>query len=319
MRETYVTAQSRVGSGVRSEAMAAAAHEIDPPTMAGAQERTVTIATHDAGSLDVHLYEAGEGPPVVLLHGWPQHAWCWRHVVPLLSDSYRLICPDLRGFGWSDAPGKGYNGETFGADTIALLDALDVERAHLIGHDWGGFAAFAAGLAAPRRIDRMLVLNTIPPWVDIRPRLALEAWRSWYAVAMATVGERIVRSRPDLIARALRGDQVHDGMSREDAEAYAARLSRPESARASQMLYQSYLRSFREVFVRRRYADLRLTVPTRFVFGEQDVAVSKLLLEGVERHADDLTVEMVPDSGHFIPEEKPELIAARARELFAAA
>ena len=287
--------------------------------MDGAEQRTVTIATHDAGPLDVHLYEAGEGPPVVLLHGWPQHAWCWRYVVPLLSDSYRLICPDLRGFGWSGAPGTGYNGETFGADTIALLDALGIERAHLIGHDWGGFAAFAAALAAPARIDRMVVLNTVPPWVNVRPRLALEAWRSSYAFVMATLGERIVRSKPDLIARMLRADSVHDRITREDAQAYAAQLSRPESARATQLLYQSYVRSFREVLVRRRYADLRLTVPTRFLFGEQDMAVSKLLLDGVERHADDLTLELVPDSGHFIPEEKPELIAERARALFATA
>jgi len=287
-----------------------------PPAMAGAEQRTVEIETHDVGPLDVHLYEAGDGPPVVLLHGWPQHAWCWRHVVPLLADRHRCICPDLRGFGWSGAPDKGYNGETFGADAIALLDALGIERAHLIGHDWGGFAAFAAALAAPNRIDRMVVLNTIPPWVNVRPRLLLEAWRSWYAVAMAAAGERIVRSRPQVIAKALRADQVHEGITREEAEAYAARLARPESARATQMLYQSYVRSFREVMVRNRYADLRLTQPTRFLFGEQDVAVSKRLLEGVERHGDDLTVELVPDSGHFIAEEKPELVAHRARDLF---
>jgi pimeloyl-ACP methyl ester carboxylesterase len=289
---------------------------VHPPQMAGAEQRTVTIDTHDAGPLDVHLYEAGSGPPVVLLHGWPQHAWCWRHVVPLLSDSHRLICPDLRGFGWSGAPATGYNGETFGADAIALLDALGIERAHLIGHDWGGFAAFAAGLAAPQRIERMIVLNTVPPWVNMRPRLVLEAWRSSYAFLMAAAGERIVRSRPSVIARALRADQVHDGMTRADAEAYAARLSRPESAKATQLLYQSYVRSIREVMLRNRYADLRLTVPTRFLFGEQDVAVSRHLVEGVESHGDDLTLELVPDSGHFIPEEKPELIARRARELF---
>ena len=137
-----------------------------PPEIAGAVRRTVTIQTHADGPLDVHLYEAGDGPPVLMLHGWPQHAWSWRHVIPKLADDYRLICPDLRGFGWTDAPGRGYDGETFGADAIALLDALEIERAHLIGHDWGGFAVFAAALAAPQRVDRMVVLNTVPPWVD---------------------------------------------------------------------------------------------------------------------------------------------------------
>jgi pimeloyl-ACP methyl ester carboxylesterase len=288
-----------------------------PPEIAGAEQRTVTIDAHDVGALNVHLHEAGEGPPVLLLHGWPQDALCWRYVMPLLADRYRVIAPDMRGFGATDAPGRGYNGETLGADAIALLDALEIERAHLIGHDWGGFATFAAGIAAPRRIASMVVLNTIAPWVKPGPRQALQLWRSSYAVVFAAFGEQIVRSRPDLIARMLRADRVHEGISRDAAEGYAARLQRPESARASALLYRSYVRSFRAVAVERRYADLRLTVPTRFLFGTQDLAVSHHLLEGVERHCDDLTVELVEDSGHFIPEEKPALVAERAAELFA--
>lgn len=288
-----------------------------PPEIAGAEQRTVTIDAHDVGALNVHLHEAGEGPPVLLLHGWPQDALCWRYVMPLLADRYRVIAPDMRGFGQTDAPGRGYNGETLGADAIALLDALEIERAHLIGHDWGGFATFAAGIAAPRRIASMVVLNTISPWVKPGPRQALQLWRSSYAVVFAAFGERLVRSRPDLIARMMRADRVHEGISRDDAEGYAARLQRPESARATALLYRSYVRSFRAVAVERRYANLRLTVPTRFLFGTQDMAVSHHLLEGVERHCDDLTVKLVEDSGHFIQEEKPELVAERAAELFA--
>lgn len=278
----------------------------------------VTIQTHDAGPLDVHCYEAGSGPPVLLLHGWPQHAWAWRYVVPLLADRHRLICPDLRGFGWSAAPGHGYNGVTFGADAIALLDALEIDRAHVIGHDWGGFAAFAAGIAAPQRIDSMVVLNTLPPWIEISPRLARELWRTSYAFVLAAIGDRLVTSRPQLIAKMLRGDAVHDGISWDDALAYAEQLRRPESAQATKQLYGSYVRSFREVVIRRRFEDLRLTVPTRFLFGAQDLAVSHLALAGIERHCDDIAVELVEDSGHFIAEEKPELVAERAAELFGA-
>jgi pimeloyl-ACP methyl ester carboxylesterase len=287
------------------------------PEIPGAEQRTVTIETQDVGPLDIHLYEAGDGPPVLLLHGWPQDAASWRYVIPLLADRYRLIAPDLRGFGQSAAPGSGYDGVTLGADAIALLDALEIERAHMIGHDWGGFAAFAAAIAAPQRFASMVVLNTIPPWVKPSPRLALELWRTLYAFVLAGAGERIVRDRPELIAKMLRADRVHDGISRADAEAYAARLRRPESAHASQQLYRSYVRSFRAVVVERRFAQLRLTVPTRFLFGTNDKAVSRHMLNGIEDHCDDLTVEWVDDSGHFIPEEKPELVAERAAQLFA--
>lgn len=290
---------------------AAAAPEIE-----GAVQRTVTIQTHDVGPLEVHLYEAGDGPPVLLLHGWPQDAWSWNRLIPRLADRHRLIAPDLRGFGLSGAPGSGYDGVTFGADAIALLDALEIEQAHLIGHDWGGFAAFAAAIAAPQRFASMVALNTAPPWVEPSWRLALELWRTWYVFLFASVGARIVRNRPGLIARMLRADQVGDGMTRAEAEGYAARLRRPESARATQLLYQSYVRSFKTVMVERRFQDLRLTVPTRFLFGTGDKAVSQHMLTGMERHCDDLVLELVPGSGHFIPEEQPELIAARAAELF---
>ena len=296
--------------------MASAATIPAPPDIAGAEQRTVTIQTADAGPLGVHLYEAGEGPPVLLLHGWPQDASCWRYVIPLLADRHRLIAPDLRGFGRSDAPRGGYDGVTFGADALALLDALEIERAHLIGHDWGGFAAFAAGIAAPRRVASMVVLNTIPPWVKPDPRLLPELWRAWYVVAMATAGDRIVRDRPGLIARMLRGDRVQDGISREDAQGYAARLRRPESARASKLLYRSYLRAAKSVLTGRGDGERRLEAPTHFLFGTNDLAIPQRLLEGIERHCDDIVVELVPDSGHFIAEEKPELVAERAAELF---
>lgn len=287
-----------------------------PPEIPGAAQRTVTVRTHDAGPLDVHLYEAGDGPPVVLLHGWPQDAWCWRYVIPLLADRYRLIAPDLRGLGQTGAPGRGYNGMVIGADAIALLDALEIERAHLIGHDWGGFGAFAAAIAAPQRIASMVALNTSPPWLELSPRLAWELRRSWYVFLLAACGEWVVRERPGLIARMMRGDRVHDGISRADAQGYAARLQRPESARATTLYYRSFARSFQAVLLQRRFEELRLTVPTRLIFGAQDGALSPVVLRGVERHCDDLVVELVADSGHFIAEEKPQLVAERAAELF---
>ena len=287
-----------------------------PPDVPGAEHRSVTIATADAGPLELHVLEAGpaDAPPVLLLHGWPQHAWCWRHVIPLLADEFRLIAPDLRGFGWSDCPAGGYDPPTFAADAVALLDALDVDRAHVIGHDWGGSAAFAMGLDAPERVERMLVLCTVAPWVERSPALVAGAWRSWYAVVMAIAGDRLLRARPEVLARGIRRDAVHpEGMTAEDASAYAMRLAEPARARATKLLYRTYLRQAVGPNDARR-----LTVPTRFLFAAADRAVPKATLRGVERHGDDLRIEMVPDSGHFMCEEKPALVAARARELFAA-
>ncbi len=290
-----------------------------PPEIAGATHRTVTIATADAGPLDVHVIEAGSGPPVLLLHGWPEHAGCWRDVVPRLADRYRLICPDLRGFGWSGTPGRGYDGETFAADQVALLDALGIERAHVIAHDWGGFAGFLLALHHPERVGRMLQTNTAPPWIAPSAKLAGEIWRTWYVWAIAFGGAQLLRRRPEQLARLMRRGVVHsEGFTERDAIAYMELLREPERMRASMLVYRSYLRAFVTIALRRRYEPLRLRTRTHFLFGTNDAFISTAYLHDLDRHCDDLTIELVPDSGHFLPEEKPALVAERAAELFGA-
>jgi pimeloyl-ACP methyl ester carboxylesterase len=286
------------------------------PLIPGAGRRLVEIETADAGQLRLQVAELGEGPPVLLLHGWPQHSGCWRYVAPLLAEHHRVICPDNRGFGGSDAPGRGYDPQTFAADAIALLDALEVPSAFLVGHDWGGFAGFLACFSEPDRIQAFVALNTPTPWVRPSPRLLLEAWRSWYAMLMASpvLSQLILRQLPDLVGRGMVRDVVHDLLTEEDGRAYAQQLARPHSAHATEQLYRFYL--LRAITQRGRWGSQRLVVPTRLLFGERDGAVPTLAVRGHEGHADDMEVELVPDSGHFIPEEKPELIAERALELF---
>ena len=97
-----------------------------------------------------------------------------------------MLAPDLRGFGSTEAPGRGYDGETFARDQIALLDALGIEQVKLIGHDWGGWTAMMLGLDHPERIDCMIVIDAPHPWPRLRPSLIPELWRSWYAAALAT-------------------------------------------------------------------------------------------------------------------------------------
>jgi len=288
-----------------------------PPDIDGASHRHVAVDTADAGRIDLHVLEAGKGPPVLLLHGWPQHAWCWRHVIPRLAGDFRLIAPDLRGFGWSGVTEGGYDPVTFASDAIALLDSLEIERAHVVGHDWGGATAFVMALAHPERVQRLLVLNTVPPWVEVSPQLIAGAWRSWYAVVMAAAGDLVLRRRPGLLAEAIRRDAVHpEGMTEADARAYVARLREPDRLHATKLLYRTYLRALAGRGAGAGLRNERLTQPTHFLFGANDGAISPHVLKGLHDHADQLEIEMVEDSGHFICEEKPELIAQRARELF---
>src|SRR5947209_2285710 len=109
----------------------ATASPVQLPSIEGVEHRRVSV--NDA---ELHLACAGDGPPLLLLHGWPQHWWCWRHVIPTLAHSRRVIAPDLRGWGWSQAPPGDYAKSTFAADVLALLDAEGLDRVSVIGHDW---------------------------------------------------------------------------------------------------------------------------------------------------------------------------------------
>jgi pimeloyl-ACP methyl ester carboxylesterase len=286
-----------------------------PPDIPGAEHRLAEIETPDAGRLRVHYAEAGEGPPLLLLHGWPQHFWCWRRVVPELSGGFRLICPDLRGFGWSDAPGRGYDNETFAADAIALLDALELDRVGVIGHDWGGFTSFLLALNHPERVRALLAVGTPIPWVKPSPRLAAGFWRTWYAWALATIGREAVRRRPGAVRLMLARGAPDEAIDDREAEVYAERLREPARAEATQLLYRSYLRSLLSLR-RRPYDALRLTVPTRLVVGRGDQAVPEVVVRGFEPHADDMQLELVDGCGHFVPEERPDVVVRHAGELF---
>lgn len=284
-----------------------------PPDFPGFEHRLV-----DAGSLRMHLVEGGEGDPVLLLHGWPQHFWCWRSVAPALAERFRVICPDLRGFGWTDAPAHGHDAETFAADVLALLDALELERVWVAGHDWGGFTSLLLGMRHPERVRGVLAMNTVLPWIDANPRqLPDQLRRFWYTavVAAPVIGERLVR-QPGVLPKLLEGGTVQPAISPDDAAIYAARFAEPERAKASVALYRSFLRSAFEVSTRGAYKGYRLTVPARLLLSDGDPAIAPTPQPGWESHVDDLTVELVENCGHFMPEETPELVVDRAVALF---
>jgi len=284
------------------------------PQLTGVTHRQV-----DVGGLSVHVAEAGQGEPLVLLHGWPQHWWCWRHVVPLLADRYRLVMPDLRGHGWTGAPSGGYDKEQLATDLLGLLDVLELPQVGLVGHDWGGWSGFLACLRKPARFSAFLALGIVHPWQRPTPAHALNAWRMAYQVVLSTplVTERALRASPVFIERAiLAGTVVSDAFTPADLRAFAEVLQEPARARATVQLYRTFLLRESAGVALGRYAGYRLTVPTRLVVGDGDPVAAGPLLEGWQDHADDMTVKVLPRVGHFVPEEAPAAVAEQAIALF---
>ncbi len=279
------------------------------PAVEGVAHRWV-----EARGLRFHVAEAGSGDdPVLLLHGWPQHWYEWRNLMPALADRHRVLAMDLRGFGWSDAPRRGYEKENLASDVLAVLDELGLERVKLVGHDWGGWVGFLLCLRAPERFDRYLALNIPTPWIQMRKALP-HSWRLVYqqVILAPWIGYFAHRSRR-FVRMALRAGGADPRFWDERTlSIFADNLAEPSRARAAVQMYRVF--NLRELVpvLRGRYADRRLTVPTRMLFGTDDAAIHTDLLAGYVPHADDMEIELVPGCGHFIADERPALVAERA-------
>jgi pimeloyl-ACP methyl ester carboxylesterase len=273
-----------------------------------------------ARGVDFHYAEAGAGDDVVLcLHGWPQHWYEWRNLMPALADRYRVIALDQRGFGWSEAPAKGYEKENLADDVLAVLDELGLERVKLVGHDWGAWIGFLLCLREPERFQRYLALNILPPWTSMRA-MAPHLWRFWYQwlILSPGIGYRLHRSGK-FVPKVLAGGSVRREVW-DDAtlHAFSDTFMEPDRAMAAVQMYRVFnLREARDI-AKGRYAKARLQVPTKLLFGTGDAALNHNLLAGYEHHADDMQLEKVDNCGHFIADELPQLVAERAREFFAA-
>jgi pimeloyl-ACP methyl ester carboxylesterase len=264
----------------------------------------------------MHVAEAGDGPPLVLLHGWPQHWWSFRALIPELARRFRVIAPDLRGLGWSEAPPGDYSKDELARDVLELLELEALDKVSVIGHDWGGFVAFLLALEHPSRVSRLLALDIPPPWrgrLSAR-QLALPVLAS-YQVLLATprVGERVLTRGPAFVRAIIRlasGSQMH--WSKQDLDRYALPLCEPARARASSAYYRTFLTRELPAMISRGDRSHALTVPSLLLMG-QSSAIDRVLSP---ESGGQLEVRRVARAGHFLPEEAPHEVLKAAFEWF---
>jgi pimeloyl-ACP methyl ester carboxylesterase len=254
------------------------------PDVDGVRHRMVQV-----GDVELHLAEAGEGPSVLLLHGYPQHWYVWRQVIPDLARDYHVIVPDLRGFGWSEAPRKGYDKETLMRDVLALLDELGIEHVPVAGHDWGGFRT----LAVFWRVWHGMTLSA--------PGLGVRA---------ATAGTRTNRR----IARWLGGNS----WSEEEWEVFMGQFREPERAWAAHRLY--YLNGTTDFpkVMRGRYRVPGLQAPGLVLLGDRDLAHLPWRAEEWQCCAPNTRLEHVSGAGHALVDDAPELVLGTIRRFLLA-
>jgi pimeloyl-ACP methyl ester carboxylesterase len=236
---------------------------------------------------------------VLLMHGWPQHWYLWRDVIPLVAPHARVIAPDFRGFGWTDVPDAGYEKDQLARDMLALLDRLEVEKVTIAGHDWGGYVGFLLALEHPERVEAFLALNVLPPWPARDPKTALDAWRLAYMPVLST----------PLLGRVAGRAMARKGLP-DEADAFVDRLH-GDRGRAMERLYRTFFLRELPKLIRGRYSAADLTLRGKLLFGTRDIVLTARAAEGAASQTDMLELELVADAGHFVVDEKPELVADR--------
>jgi pimeloyl-ACP methyl ester carboxylesterase len=283
------------------------------PQLAGVEHGELELAS----GVRIHVATAGpaDAPRVLALHGWPQHWWMWRHVIARLDGAVRIACPDLRGLGWSDWPADGdFRKARLADDALATLDALGWDRALLVGHDWGAIGGYLAALRSPERLHGLIVCSAGHLWQP-PGRVLANAWRFAYQLPIAPPGVgRTVMRDGRYTALVLRGASGHGfRFSPEETAAYVDVMREDIPARATEGYYRSFL--LRDVAeIPRAAAGRRLRVPTRLLYGTEE-PLGADLAQGIERHGDDTTLELLDGAGHWVPEERPDAVADAIRAM----
>ena len=289
------------------------------------------IALPTGVTLNVALAGAEDAPPVILLHGFPESHRTWRDIVPLLADRFRLVMPDQRGFGGSDAPAdvSDYRIDKVVADVFALADALGIGNFALVGHDWGGAAAWAAAIGGNPRIERLAIVNSPHPVIFQKSLIADEAQRaaSQYMNRFRDPGfEAFVAAMgvPAFFDRSFQGHVPAGAISAAEREAYIGEWSRPGTLTGMLNWYRASMIVVPEpgaAVAMPAWVDApfpKVRIPTCVIWGMDDSALLPLQLDGLDAFVDDLTVVKLSGVGHFAPWLAPEGVAEALRAFLSA-
>jgi pimeloyl-ACP methyl ester carboxylesterase len=274
---------------------------------------TIDLAHHTvtANGIRQHFVEAGEGAPVVLLHGFPETHHAWRHQIPVLAQQYRVIAPDLRGYGETDKPASGYDKRTMANDLRALLRELSIERVALVGHDRGARVATRFAKDHPEAVDRLVVMDNVPTRIVAQSIDAKVARAYWFFLfhQVPDLPEMLIAGKERAWLRHFFSDWCYDpnAISGEAFETYVRAYEAPGAVRGAMADYRA---NAVDVAQDKEDAEQLIEASTLALWGEAFYAVGKMfdMADVWKGMARDVVTHAIPRAGHLPHEEQPEIV-----------
>jgi pimeloyl-ACP methyl ester carboxylesterase len=271
----------------------------------------------DTGDVRLHAVVGGEGPALLLIHGWPQTWYAWRQVMPALAKDFTVVAVDQRGIGLSDKPATGYDTGTLANDLVKLMNVLGHERFAVAGHDTGFAIGYALAADHPERVDR-LVLAEIPgppepstsPPVFVPEPINNRLWHLGFN-RVETLPEQLITGREDVFFGyefAIQGGTLPQDL----IDYYVSLVSDPDSLRGSLGWYRALDATLAQNAERKTRP---LTMPVLAIGGE--LSYGGLVAESLKPLAEDVEGVVLPGTGHWVAEQAPELLLAALTEFLA--
>jgi pimeloyl-ACP methyl ester carboxylesterase len=272
----------------------------------------VTFSHHMASvnGVQIHYVIGGHGDPVVLLHGWPQTWYEWRHVMSALAKNYTVIIPDLRGLGDSSKPVTGYDGKTVAEDIHQLVSQLRFKQIFLVGHDVGSQPAYSYAAAHPTEVGRLVIMEYIFPGFT-PPQLEGKVW--WFPFHQTPdIPEALVEGKERMYLSWFYHNLAYNpsAITQTDIDEFVSHYSAPGGMRDG----FNYFRAFpQDAIQNENYSKIKLTMPVLalgagFIPGFGGNVTINYALYGMQALAQNVTGIQVPNSGHWIPEERPDFV-----------
>lgn len=255
----------------------------------------------------MHYVTGGKGDPIVLLHGWPETSYEWRHVIPeLIAHNYTIIAPDLRGFGDSEKPISGYDTKTLADDVYQLGNKLGFSKIYMVAHDWGGPVAYSYAAAHPEEVKKMVILDTLLPGFGYEKAGNFSQNGIWHFSfhAVRDLPERLIEGKEDVYLNWFYDWTYNQtAITPEDREEYIRQYSKPGALRAG---FEVYRAVFEDAEQNKQYAKVKLGMPILTIGG--DAAIGNVTTTTFQRVANNVSGITLPNTGHFIPEERPKVL-----------